>query len=53
MNEIAAKNDEVISKAEALLKRSYPKPFQRYQNYMLKKVRESVKPAPPNAGKSG
>jgi hypothetical protein len=53
VSEIAAKNDEVISKAEALLKRSYPKPFQRYQNYMLKKVRESVKPRPSNAGKSG
>src|SRR5437899_7119816 len=46
ISEIAAKNDEVISKVEALLKRFYPKPFQRYQNYMLKKVGESVKRGP-------
>jgi hypothetical protein len=53
MTEIASKNDEVISKAEALLTRAYPKSYKRYQTYLVKKLRESVEPAASAAGNSG
>lgn len=38
MNEIAAKNDKFISKANSLLRRNFPKPFQTYEEYVMKKI---------------
>jgi hypothetical protein len=53
LDEIAAKNDQFLLKAESLLKRTFPKPYQRYTNYVLRKTRESVKSGPSKAGNSG
>jgi hypothetical protein len=52
VGELVAKNDEVISKAVALLTRSYPKSYQRYENYVIKKLEDS-EPHSSSAGKSG
>jgi hypothetical protein len=53
MEVVAAKNDEVISRAESLLTRNFPKPLQRYKNYTQKKLRESLNSGSSKAGNSG